>query len=146
MNDKRIKDTAQKHVPPQHKIKNAWIAFLSGGTLAIVAQGFMMIYMRMLGIDEKTAVSLTIVTVIIVTSILTGLGVYDKAAQVCGAGLFIPISGFANSLTASALEGKSEGFIYGIGSNMFKLAGSVLTYGISSAFLFGTLRYLFFGG
>ena len=127
-------------------MKNEVIAFLSGGALAIAAQFVMMAYQTLLGVDEKTAISMTVVTVILITAILTGLGIYDKFAQVCGAGLFIPISGFANSLTACALEGKSEGLIYGIGSNMFKLAGSVLTYGIASAFVFWMIRFILFGG
>ena len=96
--------------------------------------------------EEKSALSLVVVTIILATALATGFGVYDKLAQRCGAGLFIPISGFANALSAAALEGRSEGPIYGIGTNMFKLAGSVLTYGIASAFFFGALRFLMFGG
>lgn len=114
--------------------------------MGVAAQLLMMAYEQILGIDQKSAMSLCIVTIILVTSILTGFGVFDQAAQVCGAGLFVPITGFANSLTSCALEGKTEGFIYGIGGNMFKLAGSVLTYGIASAFVFGSIRYLLFGG
>lgn len=146
MDKKHLKDTAKKHVPKQHKGRNAIIAFLCGGSLAIVAQLVSMAFQNFLGVDEKEASTLTIVTIILITSILTGLGIYDKAAQKCGAGLFVPISGFANSLTSCAMEGKSEGLIYGIGTMMFKLAGSVLTYGIASAFVFGLLRYLLFGG
>ncbi|MEG1732831.1 MAG: SpoVA/SpoVAEb family sporulation membrane protein, partial [Longicatena sp.] len=108
-------------------------------------QALMMFYETIFVLEASKASTLSIVSIIIITSILTGLGIYDKAVQFCGAGLFIPISGFANSLTSCALEGKSEGLIYGIGTNMFKLAGSVLTYGISAAFVFGMLRYLLFG-
>ena len=140
-----MKETAKKHVPSNHAGQHAVVAFLSGGALGVVAQILMLSYEQMLGVDQKTAMSMCIVTIILVTSILTGFGVYDKAAQVCGAGLFVPITGFANSLTSCALEGKTEGFIYGIGGNMFKLAGSVLTYGIASAFVFGSIRYLLFG-
>ena len=114
--------------------------------MGLIGQALVTFYTQVCSMDEKTALSMMVVTVIIVTALSTGLGVYDKLAQICGAGLFIPISGFANSLTSSALEGKSEGLIYGIGTNMFKLAGSVLTYGIVSAFFFGALRFLFFGG
>lgn len=146
MNQKIMKDTAKKHAPKKHCIKHEVIAFLSGGSLAVAAQLVMLLYKSIFGVDEKTAISMTVVTVILITAIATGFGVYDKAAQICGAGLFIPISGFANSLTACALEGKSEGPIYGIGSNMFKLAGSVLTYGIAAAFVFGMLRFILFGG
>lgn len=145
MNKKKFKDTAKKHTPKQHKMRNAGIAFFAGGTLAVAAQLVMELYQYLLGIDEKTASTMCIVTIILISSIMTGLGIYDKVAQITGAGMFVPISGFANSLTSCAMEGKSEGFIYGIGGNMFKLAGSVLTYGISSAFLFGLIRFLIFG-
>lgn len=146
MDQEEIKQISKKHAPKQHYIKNEIIAFLSGGTLAAVAQIVMMEIQKYFNIDKQMATSIIVVTVILITAILTGLGVYDKLAQHCGAGLFIPISGFANSLTSCAIEGKSEGPIYGIGSNMFRLAGSVLTYGIASAFVFGFIRYLLFGG
>ena len=146
MNDKMIQDTSKKHMPPSSKGKRALIAFVSGGFLAVLAQLLMMGYMTWFELEKDTATSVTIVTIIFVTALLTGLGIFDKIAQVCGAGVFIPISGFANALTSCAMEGRSEGPIYGIGSNMFKLAGSVLTYGIVSAFVFGMIRYLLFGG
>ena len=82
-----------------------------------------------------------LVTIIFVSALLTGLGLFDKLAQIFGAGTFVPISGFSNSLTSAALESKAEGLIYGIGSNMFKLAGSVITYGIVSAYILGIIRY-----
>lgn len=146
MDKKRLKDTAKKHVPAQSKGKNALIAFVSGGIIGAIGQGLLLLYMNLFSIGEKEAMPIVIVTVILVTALATGFGVYDKLAQICGAGLFIPISGFANSLTSAALEGKSEGLIYGIGTNMFKLAGSVLTYGIAAAFFFGALRFILFGG
>ncbi len=146
MDKKRLQETAKAHVPKQHKGKNALIAFISGGLIGAIGQALCYLYMDIFALDEKNALPIVIVTIILLTAITTGFGIYDKAAQYCGAGLFIPISGFANSLTAAAMEGKSEGLIYGIGTNMFKLAGSVLTYGIASAFFFGALRFLMFGG
>ena len=146
MDQKRLQDTAKAHVPKTHKGKKALVAFISGGVIGAIGQGLCYVYMQSFEIDKETALPMVIVTIILITAITTGFGIYDKAAQYCGAGLFIPISGFANSLTSAAMEGKSEGPIYGIGSNMFKLAGSVLTYGIASAFFFGALRYLLFGG
>lgn len=146
MNERNLKQTAQKHVPKQNKGKQALIAFVSGGCMGIFGQLLMLFYQNFCGFSEKNAVAPMIVTIILITAILTGLGLFDKMAQICGAGLFIPISGFANSLTASAMEGRSEGPIYGIGGNMFKLAGSVLTYGIAAAFIFGMIRYVLFGG
>lgn len=146
MNDKMIQDISKKHMPPSHKVKRAITAFISGGLLAVIAQLLMMGYMNWFALEKDIASSVTIVTIIFVTALLTGIGIFDKIAQFCGAGVFIPISGFANALTSCAMEGRSEGPIYGIGSNMFKLAGSVLTYGIVSAFVFGMLRYVLFGG
>lgn len=145
MDKKYIQDTALKHAPTKYKWKHAGIAFLSGGTLAVIVQAFMLFLVKFMHVHTNTAISISIVSVILITAIATGIGVYDKLAQRCGAGLFIPITGFANSLTSCALEGKSEGFIYGIGGMMFKLAGSVLTYGITAAFVFGMIRYLLFG-
>ena len=84
-----------------------------------------------------------LVTIIFVSALLTGLGIFDKLGQLFGAGTFVPISGFSNALTSAALESKAEGLIYGIGSNMFKLAGSVITYGIVSVSFLGIIRYLF---
>lgn len=146
MNQKNIKDTALKHAPKKRKGKHALIAFVSGGSLALFAQFLMMTYMQLFNLEEKSAITYCIVSIILIASILTGFGLYDKAAQQCGAGMFVPISGFANSLTSCAMEGKSEGLIYGIGGMMFKLAGSVLTYGVVSAAVFGTIRFLLFGG
>lgn len=146
MDKKKLQDTAKKHVPKQTKGRNALVAFLCGGVIGAIGQVLLYVYMNIFTLGEKEALPIVVVTIILLTALATGFGIYDKAAQYCGAGLFIPISGFANSLTSAALESKTEGFIYGIGSNMFKLAGSVLTYGIVAAFFFGTLRYLFFGG
>lgn len=145
MNEKKFKETALKHVPKKHRLKNAISAFISGGVIALVGQGLIDLYMTMLSMEQKTAATLMTVTIIFAASLLTGLGLYDKLAQKFGAGMFIPITGFANSLASSALEGKSEGPIFGVGSNMFKLAGSVLTYGIVSAAIFGAIRFLLFG-
>ncbi|NBK99026.1 MAG: SpoVA/SpoVAEb family sporulation membrane protein [Erysipelotrichia bacterium] len=142
MERKRIyEQVAQRHSLPSHKLKNAFVAFLVGGGLAVAAQFLFTILHTSLNFSKSNAASLVIIIIIILTAFLTGLGVYDRLAQVCGAGLFIPISGFANALASSALESKSEGLIYGIGSNMFKLAGSVITYGIVSVYILGILRY-----
>lgn len=146
MNQKQIQDTAKKHEPKTHHVQHAVIAFVCGGVVGVIGQLLMMGYEMWFGVDQKTATSMCIVTIILLASFATGLGIYDKVAQKCGAGLFVPITGFANSLTSCAIEGRTEGLIYGIGSNMFKLAGSVLTYGVASAFIFGTIRYVLFGG
>lgn len=138
---KLYEEVGKKHEIPIHKGKNAIMAFVSGGTLAVIAQFAFVQMQDIFSLNKENASAAVVILIIMATALLTGLGVYDKLAQHCGAGLFIPISGFANALASSALESKSEGLIYGIGTNMFKLAGSVITYGIVSAYVFGLLRY-----
>ena len=142
MNKQRFNDIVKKTENKKDKLGRAVIAFISGGIMAIIGQGFYDLYTLALKVEAKDAISLMLVSIIFITALLTGFGVFDKIAQKTGAGTFIPISGFANSLTSSALESKSEGLIYGIGSNMFKLAGSVITYGIVSAYILGIIRYI----
>ncbi len=142
MNKQRFNDIVKKTENKKDKLGRAVIAFISGGIVAIIGQGFYDLYTLALKVEAKDAISLMLVSIIFITALLTGFGVFDKIAQKTGAGTFIPISGFANSLTSSALESKSEGLIYGIGSNMFKLAGSVITYGIVSAYILGIIRYI----
>lgn len=114
---------------------------MCGGLIAIIGQVLITIYTS-IGFETKVANSLMSVSLIFIASLLTGLGVYDKFGQYAGAGSFVPITGFANSMTSSALEYKSEGVILGIASNLFKLAGSVITFAVVSAYVFGIIRYL----
>ena len=86
------------------------------------------------------------ITLIFISSLLTGLGVFDKLVTLCGAGLIIPITGFAHSTTSSAMEYRKEGLVNGIGSNIFKLSGTVILYGVISSYIFGIIRYIIFGG
>ena len=86
-----------------------------------------------------------IVLMIFLASLCTALGFFDKLVGIFRCGLLIPITGFAHSMTSSALDYRKEGPIYGIGSNMFKLAGSVILYGVVSAWMFGTIRFLIEG-
>ena len=148
MNKLRYKNIVEKNKRITNKTKNAIMAFLGGGIIALIGQGFFDIFVYGFKLDDKTSLTLMLVTVIFASAILTGIGIFDKLAQYLGAGSFIPISGFSNALTSAALESKSEGLIFGIGSNMFKLAGSVITYGIVSAYILGILKYfvLLIGG
>lgn len=146
MNEKKIQETAKRHAPASTCVKHVSVAFLSGGLIGAGGQLLSLLYQDLFALKEQDALTLVAISVMLLAALLTGLGVYDRIAQKCGAGLFVPICGFANSLAASALEGKSEGLVYGIGSGMFKLAGTVLTYGIVAAVVFGSIRYLLFGG
>ena len=141
MNKLTYKNTVDKNKSTKNKTKNMIMAFFSGGCVALIGQGFYDLFFYAFSLDDKNSLTLTLVMIILISAILTGFGIFDKFAQHMGAGSFIPISGFSNALTSAALESKSEGLIYGIGSNMFKLAGSVITYGIVSAYILGILKY-----
>ena len=88
------------------------------------------------------AFSLSSISLVFIVAMLTSLGLYNNLGQIFSAGLFIPISGFSNSMVSAAIEGRSEGLIYGIGSRIFSLAGSVIIYGIVSSFLCAVGYYL----
>ena len=96
--------------------------------------------------DEKVSRTAVSISVIVFTAILTGIGVYDKLAKVAGAGLAVPISGFANSVCSPAIEYSTEGHILGTSEKMFSLAGAVIVYGCSLASLYGMIYYFFLGG
>lgn len=141
MKTNQYESTIKKHEIKPNYLKNAMCAFFFGGLICFIGQTINWIYLFLFEIDDKTSTTYMIVTMILISSILTGFGIYDKFGQVAKAGAFIPITGFANSLTSSALEGKSEGIVLGIASNMFKLAGAVIVVAVVSAFIFGIIRY-----
>ena len=142
MDRKEYDDLADQLKPKNHMFKNAFYAFLYGGVIGMIAQGLLEFYMYIYHCNQKDATPMMIITLVFISCLLTGLGIYDKLAQKAGAGTFIPITGFANSMTSCALDSQSEGLIMGIGSNMFKLGGTVITYGIVSSALLGVIRYV----
>lgn len=123
-------------------LKNTLFSFLIGGLIGCIAEGLINLYVKVFKFENLTSNSLMSMTIVFITSILTGLGLFDKIGQIAGAGTFIPITGFANSMTSAALDGKSEGIILGIMSNMFKLAGTVIVAGVVSAFISSIVIYL----
>ena len=142
MDRKEYDQLAEELKPNGHKVKNGFNAFLYGGVMGAIAQGVLEFFMNTMHVSEKDASPMMIITLVFVACLLTGLGLYDNIAKRAGAGTFIPITGFANSMTSSALDSKSEGLVMGIGSNMFKLGGTVITYGIVRASLLGVIRYV----
>lgn len=139
MNQSDFQKIADNHQPNEHKMMKLVYAFISGGIVGMAGEWIHSILLSFYSFQDASVIVLLIV--IFIASLLTGLGIYDIIAQKCGAGLFIPISGFSNALTSSAMECRPEGLVQGIGSNMFKLAGSVITYGIVSALIFSAIRY-----
>lgn len=142
MKTNQYEGTIKNHEVKPSYLKNMMHAFFIGGLICLFGQVLHWMFMNVFNNTEQEASMHMIVTVIILASILTGLGVYDKIGQFGKAGAFVPISGFANSMTASAMEGKSEGIVLGIAANMFKLAGTVLVVAVMSGFFFGIIRYL----
>ena len=140
------KSLVNKHKPKEEYLKNEVIAFIVGGLMGIIAQTLIDIYSYILNIPSKDASTFMIVTLIFIGCLLTCLGFFDNIVKKCGAGLIVPITGFAHSMMSAALDFRKEGMINGIGANMFKLAGSVIVFGVVSAYIFGLIRYLLFGG
>ncbi len=146
MEKKDYKKIIDKHKAKENRMVNAVISFLIGGFIGIIAVFLTDLYSYYFLISSKDAVTLTIVTLIFVACLFTALGFFDKWVTFAKCGLIIPITGFAHSMMSAAMEYKNEGLIYGVGSNIFKLAGSVILYGVVSAAVFGAIRYLIFGG
>ena len=146
MNKIVFSQIVKKNKPKRYYVKECILAFLGGGLVGVISQGLIDLYIY-LGLEKDIAVSLSGLSIVAITSLLTVLSIYSKIGQIFGAGLFVPISGFSNSVVSSALEGKTEGFIQGIGSRILSLAGSVISYGVFFSVFVVLIRYLlsFFG-
>lgn len=142
----KYKQLTDKIVPKEDKLKNGIISFLVGGLIGFLGQLIVTILEKKFGIPHKDATSIMIVILIFISSLLTALGVFDTLVSKAKAGLIVPITGFAHASTSSMLDYKKEGLITGIGANAFKLTGSVILYGVVSAYIFGMIRFIFFGG
>ena len=132
----------KKHLPKEHRVYNALIAFLVGGAIGVIGNLLVDFYSYILNISSNDASVFMITTLIFVACLLTALGVFDNFVKFGKMGFIIPITGFAHSVCSAAMDYKKEGLIYGIGSNIFKLAGSVILYGVLSAYIFGIIRFL----
>ncbi|MBO9129823.1 stage V sporulation protein AC [Bacillus sp. 165] len=127
--------------PKRPYVKNCLKAFLVGGAICTFGEVLMKFYMHYFNFTEKNAGNPTVATLILISVLLTGFGIYDKIGQFAGAGSAVPVTGFANSMASAAIEHRSEGVVLGIATNMFKLAGSVIVFGAASAYIVGMIRY-----
>ncbi|HIT33894.1 MAG TPA: stage V sporulation protein AC [Candidatus Faecousia intestinigallinarum] len=127
--------------PPSPIWKNCLNAFWIGGLICLLGQALMNWYSA-LGLDKTQAGTGTSITLVALSALLTGLSWYDNIAKLAGAGTLVPITGFANSVAAPAVEFKTEGFVLGVGAKMFTIAGPVIVYGVSASMLYGLVYWL----
>lgn len=145
MKSEKYELIAKEHQAPKSRLKNAIIAFLIGGTIGLIGEGIIELLCMYTHMSRNNAGTIMIVIMIFIASLSTALGFFDKLVTKFKCGLLIPITGFAHSMTSAALDYKREGPIYGLGANIFKLAGSVILYGIIAAWFFGMIRFLIGG-
>ena len=134
--------TADLYKAEEHRVRNFFLSFMVGGIVGFLGELIIEVLINNFHISRSDASTFMIMIFILIASLCTALGFFDKLVTKFKCGLLIPITGFAHSMTSAAMDYKSEGPIYGIGSNMFKLAGSVILYGVVSAWFFGMIRYL----
>ena len=116
-------------------------AFAVGGAICAAGEGLLLLYQSR-GLSDESAATAVSLTLIFLGALLTGLGVYDDIARFAGAGTLVPITGFANSMVAPALEFKREGLIPGTAAKMFTIAGPVIVYGVGSSVVYGLVLVL----
>lgn len=137
----KIKKIVKESTPKRFSIKKYFGAFVVGGCICLLAEVIKIILEN--HTEKEMANNITVTIMVFLGSIITALGLYDKIASFAYAGTIIPITGFANSMTSSAIESKSEGLFLGILPNMFKIAGSVIVTGVVSSFIVSTIMYIF---
>ena len=136
------KNLIKKHSPKSPILKNCIFAAVVGGFLCFIGQWLTYLYIY-LGISEKNAYVCTTVTYIVLASIATALGFFDKIARYSGAGTLVPVTGFSNAVTSAAIDNRSEGFITGVGSKIFTVAGPVILYSTLAGTLYGIIYYIY---
>lgn len=142
MEPKNYRKYAQARAKKSPLLRDICAAFVSGGVLCLFAQllqnGFLAI-----GLPKDMAGTATSVCLIGAAVLLTALGLFDRIAKVTGAGTLVPITGFANAVSSSAIDARSEGFILGVGAKLFQIAGPVIGYGISAGVVYGIVYWLY---
>lgn len=138
---KNFKKYAEKFAPKSNLIKDCLMAFFVGGTICIIGQGIGDIGKK-LGVNEENIKILIPCSLIVLSGVLTGLGLYQKIAKHAGAGTLVPITGFANAISSISIDSKAEGLVLGVGANMFKIAGPVIVYGTLTSVIVGIIYWI----
>ena len=145
MNKETYKELVKKHEPKPKRLKNSFIAFIVGGFIGLVAEIINKILQNKFNLPIDESLSWVIIFFIFIAAVLTVTHLFDDLVTFARAGLIIPITGFAHGITSAALDYKTDGLITGLGANFFKIAGCVLLYGISSAFILALLKVIIYG-
>ena len=141
MTEKEYGKLVQQRMPKSPLWKDCLGALLIGGLICALGQVFLNWYSSM-GLDDTGAGTATAMSLVALSALLTGLSLYDNIAKFAGAGTLVPITGFANSIAAPAVEFKTEGFILGVGAKMFTIAGPVIVYGVSASVIYGFIYWI----
>lgn len=142
MDKTEYKKMVKKISPKENKCKNAFIAFGIGGLIGLIGEIIIVALMSCFGLGRVESYAWLALILVFAGSLFTALGFFDNWVSCAKAGLFLPTTGFAHSIASSALDYKKDGLITGLGANFFKLAGSVILYGILSAFFFLIVRLI----
>ncbi len=141
VSQKEYAQMSKKASPPSKSWKNIPLAFVIGGLICLLGEAIRNIFQHF-NFSEQAAGSWTSIILVTLSAILTGLGLYEKLGKYAGAGTLVPITGFANSISSSALEAKSEGYILGVGAKIFTIAGPVILYGTAASVIYGIIYYV----
>lgn len=144
MTNDEYKDYSERHMPSSPLLPDMLKAFAVGGLICCIGQFIGDLYLDA-GLGKTAAATAASVTLVFIGALLTGLGVYDRIAVFAGGGSLVPITGFANSVVAPALEFKTEGLVTGTAAKMFVIAGPVIVYGVGASVVYGVLLCLFGG-
>ncbi len=142
-NDKKnFKKYAESFAPKSNLLRDFLTAYAVGGIICMIGQGIGDVG-EWLGVNEENVKTLVPCSLIVLSCLLTGLGIYQKIAKHAGAGTLVPITGFANAISSISIDSKAEGYVLGVGANMFKIAGPVIVYGTLTSVIIGICYYLF---
>lgn len=141
MTQRQYEKLVQEMMPKSPIVKDCVNAFWIGGLICTLGQAFISLY-TWLGLEKTDASTAGSMSLVALSALLTGLSLYDNIAKYAGAGTLVPITGFANSITAPAVEFKTEGFILGVGAKMFTIAGPVIVYGVSASVVYGLIYWI----
>lgn len=139
---RKYRETVNARAPKSKTFSQCILAFLTGGVICCIGQLIGDFGTAVLNLAEQERAAFTSIVLIFIGALLTGIGVYDKLGAIAGAGSVVPITGFANSIVAPAMEHKREGLVMGVGAELFSLAGPVLVYGITSSVIVGIIAWL----